>query len=86
MEMHAMRVTRLDDGLGVVIPKEVAEALRLKEGDDVSVWRDDGGKLVMGITPPPDISKEDFLATIRKFQGTFPADFKFDREEANKRR
>lgn len=31
--MHALKLTPIGDGLGVVLPKEVLERLRLKEGD-----------------------------------------------------
>lgn len=76
-----MRVEKLDEGLIVRIPDDVAEALQLKDGDNVNVvprtrsYMDDF----------PKITREEAIEGLRKFRGRMPANFKFDREEANAR-
>ena len=60
---------------------KILEQLGLKEGDEVEVVAADSG---LAIARTPD--RLELLANLRKFRGVMPADFKFDREEANQRR
>jgi antitoxin MazE len=57
----------------------VVEALELKEGDDVEIHVLD--KLEFAVSRKP--GREELLKRLRAFRGRLPADFKFDREEAN---
>lgn len=75
-----MKIARVDGEYVVRIPDDVVEALGLKEDDDVAV------------TPKPWTGaaktleeREAALACLRSLRGMVPADFKFDREEANAR-
>lgn len=82
-----MRISKLGDRLAVILPAEAAAAVGAKEGDEVSVIPAAGGrKLEVVWERAPEISKEEFLAKVRRLRGAFPPGFKFDREEANARR
>lgn len=76
-----MRVAKWGNSLAVRIPARVAEAMGLKEGDEINVRVATKGELEL--TAKPDL--ETMLARVRKLRGRIPADFKFDREEANER-
>jgi antitoxin MazE len=65
----------------VRIPASVVEVLNLKEGDDVEI-RVPTERTFEVVRKP---SRSDLIARLRKFRGQIPADFKFDREEANAR-
>ena len=75
-----MKVARWGNSLAVRIPSAVAEALELKQGDDLDIQI--AGKRAI------ELDKADLrelLARLRKYRGRMPADFKFDRLEANAR-
>ena len=75
-----MKITKTEQGLAVVIPDDVAHALALREGDEVQVVRSPEPK---PLTPR---QRAEAMEKIRSLRGTVPADFRFDREEANVRR
>jgi antitoxin MazE len=54
----------------------------LKEGDDIEIEVADPQRLV--VRRPSDRARE-ALARLRTYRGRMPADFKFDRLEANER-
>lgn len=72
------RVVRDGDHLVVVISAEDSARLALKEGDEVTFApvAIDGGK---------QMTREQAMAIIHSIQGTAPAGYKFDREDANSR-
>lgn len=74
-----MKIVRIDQGLAVQLPEATVHALDLHEGDEVHV----------SITRPPrELSPEEVAASMARLdalRGLMPADFKFDREEANAR-
>jgi antitoxin MazE len=76
-----MRVRKWNDKLAVCIPAAVVRALELKEGDEIEVriagWR------TLEVSRAPDRSER--LKALRRFRGRLPADFAFDRDEANAR-
>jgi antitoxin MazE len=76
----AMRVARWGNSLAVRLPKALVDKMQLKEGDEVAVRALKGA---LGVDARPDV--EEHLRALRKLRGTIPADFKFDREEANER-
>ncbi|MBV9567505.1 MAG: AbrB/MazE/SpoVT family DNA-binding domain-containing protein [Hyphomicrobiales bacterium] len=76
-----MRVAKWGNSLAVRLPAIVVEALNLKEGDEIEIHATDAGRL--GITPKP--GRAELLKRLRRFRGRLPADFKFDRDEANAR-
>jgi antitoxin MazE len=76
-----MQVAKWGNSLAVRIPASVVEVLNLKEGDDVEI-RVPTERTFEVVRKP---SRSDLIARLRKFRGQIPADFKFDREEANAR-
>ena len=76
-----MQVSKWGNSLAIRLPAAVAEALGLKEGDEVEVH-------VVGdraFDIDRDRSRERALARIRAFRKRLPPDWKFDREDANAR-
>jgi antitoxin MazE len=59
----------------------VVEALGLKEGDDIEIHV--AGTKQFGIARKP--GRDELLRRLRALRGRLPADFKFDRDEANAR-
>lgn len=77
-----MQVAKWGNSLAVRLPATVVQALDLKPGDDIHIHVK--GERSFAIEKAP--GARDFLARIRKFRGRLPADFKFDRSQANERR
>jgi antitoxin MazE len=77
-----MLISKWGNSLAVRIPADVARELGLKEGDSVELRPAGDGALEI-ITEQE--RRRQALATLRKFRGRMPADFKFDREEAHAR-
>lgn len=77
-----MQVSRWGNSLAVRLPASVVEALGLKEGDDIEIHV--VGRRAFEIAKKP--GAREVLARLRKFRGRLPADFRFDRLEANERR
>jgi antitoxin MazE len=80
----AMLVSKWGDSLAVRLSAEDVARLGVKEGDEVEVKRaatptlPESDEVVMA-------RRELALERLRSFRGTLPADFKFDRDEANER-
>lgn len=77
-----MQVAKWGESLAVRIPDDVAQALGIKEGDDIEFRTSDDGQVEM-VTR--DRRRDEALARIRELARPLPADYKFDREEANAR-
>ena len=75
------RVQKWGNSLAIRLPASVVETLELKEGDEVEVQV--AGERAFDIAR--DKGRERALARIRAFRKKIPADWKFDREEANAR-
>jgi antitoxin MazE len=76
-----MRVSKWGNSLAVRLPNTVVEALELREGDEIelhAVARRD-----LDVVRRP--TQRELVERLRKYRGLLPADFKFDREEANAR-
>ena len=76
-----MQVGKWGKSLAVRLPASVVEALGLKEGDEVKIEAADGALKVA-----PDRSRQEALDRLAALKWELPADWRFDREEANKRR
>lgn len=76
-----MQVAKWGNSLAVRIPKDVASALQLKEGDEVDIVAAAGKALELARRP----TREELLERLKSFRGLLPADYKFDRDEANAR-
>lgn len=80
-----MKVARWGNSLAVRLPAKVVEELNLREGDEVEVKTNDAadGPRLFSIERRPD--RKAIVESLRKYRGIVPADFKFDRDEANER-
>ena len=76
-----MQISRWGNSLAVRLPAAVVEALGLKAGDEIEIGVDAGHRFTAGESPDP----EALLARMRGLRGRLPADFRFDRDEANAR-
>lgn len=76
-----MKVAKWGNSLAVRLPAAVVDALALDEGDDVVI--EAVGTRRLEVSRAPDT--EELLARLRQFRGRLPADFKFNRDEANER-
>ncbi len=76
-----MQVAKWGNSLAVRLPAAVVKALRLKDGDEIEIHV--AGARTFEVKRRPE--GRQLLAQLRKFRGRLPADFKFDRLEANER-
>jgi antitoxin MazE len=76
-----MKVCKWGNSLAIRLPAPIVEILGLKEGDDVEIHV--AGTRKFDVAQKPD--REELLNRLRRFRGILPADFKFDRDEANAR-
>ena len=76
-----MQVAKWGNSLAVRLPAVVVEALKLKDGDEIEIHVADARH--SGIARKP--GRAELLKQLRAFRGRLPADFRFDREEANAR-
>jgi antitoxin MazE len=76
-----MQVSKWGNSLAIRLPAVVVEALELKEGDDIDVHV--LGPRSFAIDRRLTVAEQ--LKRLRKFRGRLPADFRFDRDEANER-
>lgn len=77
-----MQIAKWGNSFGVRIPADVMRALDLKEGDKIELCAlDDGTVAVISEKQ----RRKAILARMREMRGMLPADYKFDREEANAR-
>ena len=76
-----MQVSKWGNSLAIRLPAAVVEALELREGDDIEVLIAE--PRVFAISRKPD--HQELLNRLRKFRGKLPADFRFDRDDANAR-
>lgn len=76
-----MQVSKWGNSLAVRLPATVVDTLALKEGDEIEIHV--VGMREFEVRKRP--SNAELLARLRKYRGRLPADFKFDRIEANER-
>ena len=76
-----MQVAKWGNSLAVRLPAAVVEALKLREGDEIEIHVADARQF--GVARKP--GRADFLKRLRAFRGRLPADFRFDRDDANAR-
>lgn len=76
-----MQVAKWGNSLAVRLPSAVVDALELKEGDDIEIHIIGAREFAVARKP----GREELLKRLRAFRGRLPADFKFDREDANAR-
>ncbi len=76
-----MRVAKWGNSLAIRLSRTVVEALELKEGEEVELHLLDSREFAVARKP----DKKELLQRLRTYRGRLPADFKFDRLEANAR-
>lgn len=76
-----MQVAKWGNSLAVRLPAAVVDALELKEGDDIEIRVLDARELAVSRKP----DRKQLLERLNAFRGRLPADWKFDRDEANAR-
>jgi len=76
-----MQVAKWGNSLAVRLPAAVVEALGLKEGDEIEIHVAD--RQQFGVARKP--GRNELWKRLRAFRGRLPADFVFDRDEANAR-
>lgn len=76
-----MQVAKWGNSLAIRLPVAVVEALDLKPGDHIDIHVDGDRSFSVGKAP----GARELLARLRKYRGRLPADFKFDRLDANER-
>ena len=74
------KVVKIGNELAVVLPAAEAARLGLQEGKSVEV------RAVSEATAPASkMTHEEAMAVFKKYRGIIPADYKFNRDEANER-
>jgi antitoxin MazE len=76
-----MQVAKWGNSLAVRLPAAVVDALELKEGDEIEIHVAEAR--AFGVARKP--GRAEVLKRLRAFRGRLPADWKFDRDEANAR-
>jgi antitoxin MazE len=76
-----MQVAKWGNSLAIRLPAVVVEALKLKEGDEIEIHVAAEREFAIARKP----GRAELLKRLRAFRDRLPADFKFDREEANAR-
>ena len=76
-----MQVAKWGNSLAIRIPAAVTKALKLRAGDEVEIHV--GGARRFGLARKP--GRDEWLDRLRALRGRLPADFVFDRDEANER-
>jgi len=76
-----MRVSRWGNSLAVRLPRELVDALNLKSGDELEVVATADRRFEMVKRD----RAEEFLRALNAFRFELPADYRFNREEANRR-
>jgi antitoxin MazE len=78
-----MRISKWGNSLAVRLPAEVVETLGLKEGDEIDFNADPDKTHSLEVIRA--LTQADAIRKLRSLRGMVPADFKFNREEANER-
>ena len=76
-----MQVSKWGNSLAIRLPAAVVDALDLKEGEEIEIHVAGARILEVARKPTP----RELLMRLRKYRGRLPADFKFDRLDANAR-
>ena len=76
-----MQVSKWGNSLAIRLPAAVVKALELQEGDDIEVLVEAERSFRVN----KKLGVEAILERLRQYRGKIPADFKFDRDDANAR-
>lgn len=76
-----MHVSKWGNSLAIRIPSSIVNALELKEGEEIELHL--AGERSFEIEKKPSVSA--LLERLQQLRGRLPADFHFDRLQANER-
>jgi len=76
-----MQVSKWGNSLAVRFPAVLVQALDLKEGDEIDLHL--VGARSLEVVKKPSVTE--LLARLHQYRGRLPADFHFDRLQANQR-
>lgn len=76
-----MKVAKWGNSLAVRLPAALVAELGLKENDEIEIQG--ASKKCLTVAPAPTLKER--LKALRETHPLLPADFKFDRDEANER-
>lgn len=76
-----MKVSKWGNSLAIRIPRDVVEALSLREGDEVQLVAGAAGLLKLDRR----IRREEAVEGLSVYAGRLPSNYRFDRDEANAR-
>ncbi|MBS4095349.1 MAG: AbrB/MazE/SpoVT family DNA-binding domain-containing protein [Sulfuricella sp.] len=76
-----MQVAKWGNSLAVRLPAALVQALDLKEGTEIELHAVGAGEFEVSKKP----GTRELLERLRTYRGRLPADFHFDRLEANSR-
>jgi len=76
-----MKIAKWGNSLAMRLPASVVAALGLEAGDEIEIRV--AGARAFEIARKPD--RDELVRRLRAWRGRLPADFKFDRDEANAR-
>ena len=76
-----MQVSKWGNSLAIRLPASVVAALGLKEGDEITIDVAGPRRFVVS----REMCRKEAIEALRGFRWRLPEDFKFSRDEANKR-
>lgn len=76
-----MIVSKWGNSLAVRLPKQLVEKMHIKEGDQIALEATDSGSLQISQNDKRQLA----IARMETRQWQLPADWRFDRDEANAR-
>jgi len=74
-----MQISKWGNSLAIRLPAAVVEALNLAPGDEIEIRVADAQEWLIPHKP----NRAELVQRLREFRGRLPADFVFDRNEAN---
>jgi len=78
MQKLTTQLARWDDRLALRLPAELIATMGLREGEELEIEVASSGRHALIRRP----RIHDLLARLRKYRGSLPADFRFDRQQA----
>ncbi len=82
-----MQVAKWGNSLGVRLPMALVHELGISEGDELEVRpvKKKGKTAMPAIEISREPTKKELIESMRKYRGSWPEGWKFNREEANSR-
>jgi antitoxin MazE len=78
---NGVRIAKWGNSLAIRLGVALIKMLNLKKGDEIEIHAADARRLSIA----HKAGNKELLKRLHRFRGRLPADFKFDRDEANSR-